>query len=250
MANNFWDTVGPGLLSTAGGFYGARQEQKQAEEDLRRSQGPLYDQMMGMAGTSFGQAAGMDPRAMAADRFKAQQALVEPGNEAQRLQLMRELQKKGMLGAGSFAPVAGTTATPGVAVNPQMAALLAAQEGAKSRAAYESLGEGEQYLDRLLGRGSKLASTATTARGENLAQRQRAGVKSQGGIGSQLLSAVLKDPKMAMGMLGQGLDFLKGLGGGGAGTAAAPISFEDMFLGGGGYAADWPTDWLSSGVYW
>jgi len=189
---SFWDNIGPGLLQTGMGVYSGKQADKAAADKLRRAQGPLYDQMLGQAGKSLAMAGSMDPKAMAAERFGAQQALLEPGNEAARQKLMRELYSKGMLGAASYTPVPGTVATPGQPMNPQMAALLAAQEGAKSKAAYESLGEGEQYLNNLLGRSTGLQSSATAARAAGLQATPYK--KTTGGMIASGLTGLLKDP--------------------------------------------------------
>jgi hypothetical protein len=156
--------MGPGLIQGGLGLYGANRQSQQAEDRLRRAQGPLYDQQQRLAGDSLNLAQNMDPKAMAAERFATQQALVAPGNEAARLELMRKLQKQGLLGAASFAPVAGTVATPGVPINPQMAALFAAQEGAKAQASYGSLKEGNDYLSQLLGNAGMLQRGAQDAR--------------------------------------------------------------------------------------
>lgn len=164
---SFWEELkpfGPGLLEQAGTLYGDRRAVQEREKLLRRAQGPLYDTQQQMAGQSLGLARGMDPKAMAAERFAAQQALLAPGNERDMQNLMAELQRKGMLGVASFQPVPGTVATPGQALNPYVASLLAAQQGAKERSAFDSLREGEMYLDQLVRRGGTLQTQAQGAR--------------------------------------------------------------------------------------
>ena len=205
---SFWDNIGPGLLQTGLGVYSGKQADKAAEEKLRRAQGPLYDQLMGQAGKSLSMAGSMDPKALATERFGAQQALLEPGNEAARQKLMRELYSKGMLGAASYTPVPGTVATPGQPMNPQMAALLAAQEGARSKVAYESLGEGEQYLNNLLGRGTGLQSAANVARASGLQATPYK--KTTGGMIASGLSGLLRDPS-ARGAVWEGAKKIPGM---------------------------------------
>jgi hypothetical protein len=158
--SSFWDGLGTGLLQTGVGVLAGKESEKAMLERLKAARGPLYDQEIGLASKSLGLAGGMDPKAMAAERFAAQQGLVAPSNEADEQALMRKLQAKGMLGVASHQAVPGTAATPGVAMNPHMAALYAAQAGAKNKAAYDSLGEGEKYLDQLLNRSSKLQAGA------------------------------------------------------------------------------------------
>jgi len=212
---SFWDNLGPGMLRTGGEFLLGQRAAGDAENRMRRAQGPLYDQMIGQAGKSLSLAGGMDPAAMAADRFKQQQALVAPGDEAARLKLMRELQAKGMLGTASFEPVAGTVPS-GVALNPQMAALLAAQEGAKAQASYRSLDEGEQYLDNLLRRGGTLQSGANQARAQGQVALQTI-PKRQSPLDALLKSGVglLKNKETAKalpGMFRGGMDWLRNIG--------------------------------------
>ena len=222
---SFWDNIGPGLLETGGNIFLQNRAAREAEQRLRRAQGPLYDQQQAMAGQALGLARGMDPKAQAAERFAAQQALVAPGNEADRLALMRELQAKGMLGAASFAPVAGTSNTTGQPMNPQMAALLAAQQGAKERAAFQSLGEGEQYLNNLLQRGGMLQQQAQGAQAAGQRAMREIPAKPsitemvvKGGVNllkdkgarDLILSGVKKIP----GMLGGAGDWISGLFGG------------------------------------
>jgi len=193
---SFWEDIGPGLLETGGNVFLGRRAAKEAEDRLRRAQGPLYGQMQDFAGRSLGLAQSMDPKTLGAERFAEQQKLLAPGMEADRLKLMAELQKKGMLGAASFAPVPGTVNTTGAPMNPQMAALLAAQEGAKARSAYESLGQGEQYLDQLLKRSGMLQGGAQQARATGQAAMGQ--IPAKPSITEQLLRGgmnILKDPR-------------------------------------------------------
>lgn len=193
---SFWDEIGPGLLQTGGNIYLRNRASKEAESRLRRAQGPLYDQQQRLAGESLNLAGGMDPTAMAADRFAKQQALVEPGNQADLLALQRQLQAKGMLDSASFAPVAGTVSTPGVAMNPQLAALFAAQQGAKERASYNSLREGNDYLDQLLNRSGMLQRQAQGAQATG--QQALNQIPAKPSITEQIVKGgvnILKDPK-------------------------------------------------------
>lgn len=229
---SFWDNIGPGLLQAGGNAFLAREANKAAEEKLKLSQGPLYDAQNALAQSSLTQAGTANPQAFAAERFKAQQALVEPGNEAARLDLMRKLQRNGMLGMASHAPVAGTVSTPGVAMNPMMASLLAAQEGAKAQASYGSLREGEQYLDNLLRRGQSGAASASALRNSNIQANNN--VPAKPSIANMLFSGVLNDPK-TRGMLWEGAqkipDWLRGLQAPAPWRGAGDMDFPTMQLG-------------------
>ena len=46
---SFWDTIGPGLIQTGGNVFLGQRADREAEQRLRRAQGPLYDQMLGQA---------------------------------------------------------------------------------------------------------------------------------------------------------------------------------------------------------
>jgi hypothetical protein len=205
---SFWDTMGPGLLQIGGNAFLGSRASKEAEERLRRAQGPLYDTQQTMAGKSLALAGSMDPTAMAADRFAQQQALVAPGNEAARLALMRELQSKGMLGTASYAPVAGTVNTTGAPMNPQMAALLAAQEGAKAQASYGSLKEGNDYLTQLLGNSGMLQRQAQDARTSGIRAQfgdRYTGLPAKPSLSEQVIKGglnLLKDPKARDAVMG------------------------------------------------
>lgn len=221
--NDFWGQLGGGLLTAGAGYLGSKSAEKAAEEKRRQAEDPLFQKMEGAAGQSMTLAGGMDPKAHAAERFKAQQALVEPGNEAARLKLMRELQKKGLLGVASSAPVPGTAPAPGAGpMNPHLAALYAAQEGAKAQSAYGALQEGESYLDRLLERGGMLSKGAQARRAGNLA----AAPAKAPSIGTTLLSAIGGSIANNPGMIGQGLDWLtKQFGGGATPTPQLPMEY-------------------------
>src|SRR3990167_10435871 len=142
-----------------------------------------------------------------------------------------------MLGVASYAPVPGTTQTPGVPINPQLAALYAAQAGAKSRSAYESLGEGERYLDQLLNRGGMLSGRAQSQRAGDFAAQStvpsRPSIKERAvQIGGKLLS----DPKnfkkavsaiqSIPSLFGQAGDWISGWGGGSSPSPSYNYDFD------------------------
>jgi len=194
---SFWDRIGPGMVQTGGNYMLGRRTASDSESLLRRAQGPLYDQQQAMAGGALNLAQNMDPNAAAAERFGQWEKLTAPGDEAKRLELMRVLQKQGMLGAASYAPVPGTVATPGVPVNPQMAALFAAQAGARERAAYNSMKERHQYQDNPLNRGGML-------------QRSAQGARS---TGQNAMQQVTQKPSIGQSILRGGMDIMKDKGG-------------------------------------
>ena len=216
---SFWDVAGPGLIEGGANYWLNQRNQKQAEDRLRRAQGPLYDQSLGLAGTSLNLAKGMDPQAFAAERFKAQQALVAPGQAAAQQELMRQLQARGMLDVASFSPVAGTTATPGVSMNPQFAALYAAQAGANSKSAYDSLAEGQAYLDSLIKRSGMLQGQAQLSR--STGQKAMEAIPRKPSLADSALrtisrpgvaTSIFKGIQELPGLFNQGVDWWKNLG--------------------------------------
>jgi hypothetical protein len=169
-----------GMFDTVLGIYGARQGAKGNAEMLRRAQGPLYQQSMDASGRALSNAGSMDPKAAAAERFAAQQALLAGGDQASENELFRRLDKMGMLGASTYEgagtdPVSGTKQSWGAGagpVNPQMAAFYAARNQRNSQAAYDALNQGEAQIDRQLGRSSNLAQQAGALQNQGL-QAQR-----------------------------------------------------------------------------
>jgi len=195
---SFWDTIGPGLLETGVGFYGDKRKAAQQQKLLQSARGPLYDTQQALAGKSLALAGSMDPKAAAAERFGAQQALVAPSNEAEMNNLMQMLQSRGLLGLASHSAVPGTGMTPGVAVNPYVASLLAAQSGAKSKSAYQSLAEGEAQLDNLINRGGALQRGAQGAQESGINAVQNKLLAPKPSFGDTLLRGgmnILKDPR-------------------------------------------------------
>ena len=178
MAESVWSQCGPGLLEQAGSFYGQQRQASEREKLLRRAQGPLYDQQQQMAGQSLALARGTDPKAMAAERCAVQQNLLAPGNEADMNNLMQMLQSKGLLGLSSYSAVPGAQ-QQGASANPYVTSLLAAQQGAKQKSAYDSLAEGERYLDQLVRRGGALQGQAQDARYSGQAALQQAQLRGR-----------------------------------------------------------------------
>ena len=89
--SQFGQDYGPGLLSGAlelgGGLYRDKRAQSSNEALLRRAQGPNYQQQQQMAGQALNLAQNLDPKAAAAERFRAQQELMHPGEEAAQQKL-------------------------------------------------------------------------------------------------------------------------------------------------------------------
>ena len=241
--SQFGQQYGPGLLSGAlelgGGLLRDQRAASSNEALLRRAQGPYFDQQQQLAGQALTQAGNLDPRAMAAERFAAQQQLMAPGEEAQRQDLMRQLQRQGLLGLSSHAAVPGVVTTPGQPVNPYVASLLAAQQTQRARSAFDSLREGEQQVNQLINRSGALQGQAlgTRAAGQTaLQQAQISGRKPN--ITDTLLRGglnILKTPQAQKSIfdLLKGVPGMLGLGGGGYTNPFSTTDFASGYGGGG-----------------
>jgi len=234
MAISFWENVAPGAVQAGVGMLSQRDAQREAEERLRRAQGPLYDATLSQAGKSLSLAGSMDPAAAARDRFNQQQALLAPGYDRDMQNLQRMATLRGQSGISSYSPVPGTQQVPGGApINPQMAALLAAQSGEKAKSAYDSLNQGEQQLDRLISRSGMLQNQAQGQRSTGQAAMSQIPVKKS--PLTQILGGLpgLLGNKDTMGMLGKGFGWLTG--GGMQGTAGSNMSDPYGYGGGVGF---------------
>lgn len=232
MANdNFWGNIGSGLLSGAAGYYTGKSAEDDAKKKLAAAQGPLFQQQQALAGQAYNTATSMDPTAMAKNRFNEWESLTDAGRVRQEQELQRKLLKQGQLGIASNAPVEGADVTPGQPVNPQLAALYAAQAGQKRQAAFDSMNEGQRYLDATLQRGGMLSRDAQAQRAGNLAVQP----PSAPSLGSQILGglgkSVMANPGMLTGLLGKaggggGIDMSWLYGG--IGSPISPLRYEDV----------------------
>ncbi len=215
--DQFWGNIGTGLLQTGAGFYADEEARKRGEQRYAQAQGPLYNKMIEQAGKSLDLAGSMDPKAHAQERYDAWTGLQQPGWEEEDLALDRKLYARGQGGIRTHAPVAGVRAPEG-GMNPQYAALYAAREKAKEQAAYDSLNQGESYLNNLLNRGTNLQNSATVNTGR--VQEQRKNIPSKTSWGEQIATGIMKNPQMISGLFKELPGMLKGAG--------------DLFRGGGG----------------
>jgi hypothetical protein len=198
--SSWWDQFGPGLLGTGVDLYGQKAAGRQQTNFMRDVRGPQYGTEQALAGRSLALAGNMDPNAAAAKRYTEQQALMAPGEEAQRQELMRMLHSKGLLGLSSHGAIPGVVTTPGQPVNPYVASLLAAQQTQRAKSAYDSLNQGEAQLDRLIGRSNTLQQGGRAA---NLAGLQSGAMAPKPSLAMTLLkgaSGILKDPRAQKGI--------------------------------------------------
>lgn len=210
--SDFWDTFGkaaPGMFGTAAGLWAKNAAQKEAEDRLRQVQDPLYAQQQAAAQKSLALAGSMDPKALAAERLKAEQDLLAPKDAADLTDLQQRLYTTGTAGLGTYNSGSGT---PGMLVNPGMNAYYAAKMDRDRMLAADALNQGESYLDRLNARAGTLQNQAIW--------RQRANMEAQRTIPTstdKTLELLKSGIGMAkdFGLFGKGLDWLRGQFGGG-----------------------------------
>lgn len=216
--DDFWGRLKgatPGLFDLGVGAYGMNAGQKEAANRLRAAQGPLYNQQMGLASGMLAQAGNFDPTAAAKTRFDQAQSLLAPGDAKDQAALQRMLYARGQGGAASYTGVdAG-----GAPVNPQMAAYLQQKNRRDAQMAYDSLDQGDRALNGMLNRANSMQQGA--------ANTQQAGLQAQGTQPSRAAANMnlLKGAagvlgkagafKPLEGMFGKGVDWAKGLFGGG-----------------------------------
>lgn len=199
-------TAAPGLFDLISGGVTSRMGQNEAANRLRTAQGPLYGQSMDAAQAALGQAGSMDPNAFAKQRFDAQQGMLAGKDAADMQSLQRILQAQGQGGLAAFNPGVDGINPNGQAMNPQMAAFLAAKNARDSKMSADSLDAGQAQIDRLVNRSGMLQ--------KNAAATQGAGITAQGTQPSKS-AAMLKmlggagDIMKKSGMFGTGMDWLK-----------------------------------------
>jgi hypothetical protein len=107
------------------------------------------DSYMGAARDVMGQAKDFDPRTFAAQRYQEQQDLLAPTRSLQQQSLMQDLFSKGGFGLTTNGQAADGASA---GVNPYVQSLASAWGQQDKQMAYDSLGQGESYLDNLLRR--------------------------------------------------------------------------------------------------
>ena len=167
-----------GAAQTGFGMIGVNQAQKGQQTMLRELQGPNYGGFQSGAAGMLSQAANTNPQALAAQEYAKQQAVVAPSREKNMSDLLSMLRAKGMLGIANYqgasqgdsavAGLPGQTGqswqtTPGQAVNPFLASLLAANAGQDTAMAANALKTGQDVLSANVERATKLSGAANSA---------------------------------------------------------------------------------------
>lgn len=267
--------MAPGLFSAGVNWYAGNQKADQERKLLEGAKGPLDAQLQGMQGAALSQAQTTDPNALAADRFAQWNALYNPEAKKVEVDTVRDEFAKGRSGLSSYN--LGLQGVPAgtMAANPRLAAMYAGQESARAKAAYQSMDEGQKYVNNLVSRAGSLGQQ----RQQNFSTGQSQMPKTQGNNFASILSGLAGNKDVMNGLFGA----LKGFVGSGAPspmqqlaaqsngswdvlTAAQPSGWDfgpgnmppapDPFVrfddwSGGDYSYNWGSDWnLGEGWGW
>jgi hypothetical protein len=118
--------------------------------DLNSQYGGLKNQMLGGAKQAYDLAGDFDPRTHAAERYNSAQALLAPSDAQAESGLMQDLYNKGGFGLQTNRQAVGGG---NVSVNPYVDTFMNSRNTRNARMSWDSLGEGERYLDGLINRG-------------------------------------------------------------------------------------------------
>ena len=170
--------VGPGLVQGIGGMLGGNMAVKEADRRSAEARGAAqpYSQA---ALDQLLQAQQFSTSGNAAERYKQQMGLMQPGQENDRLKMMRMLQAKGLLGSSTNAPATGIA--EGTGHNPLMSSLLGAQETARQQAAARALDDSQNTLNQMVTRSAALQQGAGAAQGRMQASQPSASKASMFG---------------------------------------------------------------------
>jgi hypothetical protein len=133
----------------------------QTRFELNGQYNGLKTPMLGGASKAFDLAGNFDPKAHAKERYDASQALLAAGDSGANQDFMQQLYNKGGFGVTTnqtSAPIVGpngeiTQGTGTVGVNPLVNTFMNARNTRNANLSWQSLEQGESYLDRLLARG-------------------------------------------------------------------------------------------------
>lgn len=138
--------------------------------------GAMRDNYLGAAEGMLGQLKDFNPQTFATDRYRAMQDLIAPQRATEQQSLMQDLYTKGGFGLTVNAPgSAGAT----VGVNPYVDTLVNRWGQQDKQMAYDSLAQGESYLDNLIRRQSGMfgqgvgADNIGVARGDRVLSANR-----------------------------------------------------------------------------
>lgn len=208
--SDWWDRlkqVGPGLFDIGAGIYNRSNAEQDAQRRLAQARGPLYDASMAGANATLAQAGSFNPQDFAANRFAANRALVAPVQSKNLDDLMRRMYATGQGGISTYNPGVPGITPNGTPMNPQLAAFYAAQNADNSLTAYNSLTEGQNYLDALLKRSGMLQGTANAT--QNTGFKGTNAIPSRPLATSEMLKSV-KDILTQTGLLGKAVDWFNG----------------------------------------
>jgi hypothetical protein len=151
MANEYQNyAMQPGMIQDGYGQAQIDPSTGQMRFNLNSQYQGLKDQMLGGANKAYALAGDFDPKTHAAERYASAQALLAPGDAKAESGLMMDLYNKGGFGLNTNKQTVGGGTT---SVNPYVGTFMDARNTRDAGMSYNSLREGEQYLDNLINRG-------------------------------------------------------------------------------------------------
>jgi len=137
--------------------------------DNSRTASGQGNRMFDMANKFYDQAGDFNPQTFATERYNAAQALLGEQDARSQEGLMADLFNRGGFGlrvnqAAAATPLAGGGVAAGqgtVGVNPLVDTFMNARNRRNAEMSYRSLGEGQSYLDAILGRGNNALNLGT-----------------------------------------------------------------------------------------
>jgi hypothetical protein len=154
MANEYQNFVNrPGQVTNGYGTSMIDPATGQMRFDLNSNYKGLQGQMFDGARKAYTMAGDFNPQTHAAERYASAQALLAPGDEAANNGLMMDLYNKGGFGLNVNRQAVGGG---NVGVNPYVDTFMNARNTRNAGMSWNSLREGESYLDNLINRGGNM----------------------------------------------------------------------------------------------
>lgn len=199
LDSGFWEKLLPAAGQAGLGMLSGGMAVKEADRRSQEARGAA-EPYSSAALNQLLQAQQFNTGANAKERYEQQMALMKPGQEAERLSLMRKLQKQGLLGLSSNEPTTGLA--EGTAHNPFVSSLLGAQETARQQAAARALDDSQRTLNEMVTRSASLQQGANAAQNRMMNSQPTASKASMFGEIAKGLGGMLGNKDVMSALMG------------------------------------------------
>ena len=199
LDSGFWEKLLPAAGQAGLGMLSGGMAVKEADRRSAEARGAA-EPYSSAALNQLLQAQQFNTGANAKERYEQQMALMKPGQEAERLSMMRKLQKQGLLGLSSNEPTTGLA--EGTAHNPFVSSLLGAQETARQQAAARALDDSQRTLNEMVSRSAALQQGAGAAQNRMMQSQPSASKASMFGEVAKGLSGMLGNKDVMSALFG------------------------------------------------